>query len=353
MIFSRLPLLYYIILFLTLLMPIVALAVIQNDSLSHEKQIVFLEKQVKQHPRSAELHAQLAQAYFDQLMHSRDLDVIVKVEAALADSFSVQPNLKAFVVKARLSNYRHQFVEAKQWANKAKQVTPQDTVVTAILTEALLGLGETHAAEKLLRDSTHEDFNIWASRGQLYAQKHAFDKAAYAFEQAGIAAKQQHTPSRALWALVNQAGMYLDSDRPQQAKPLLEKAQAMDANDFLLQVHWMEYFIAHQQHDKAYRLAVTLLAQQVDPYLEAHAFTLAKSLGKHSQAKQHFERAEAYYLKAIQRDEVFTLGALARLYCDAGLQLKRARQLAHQNMHYKRDPLAHETVQSTEHCALN
>ena len=46
----------------------------------------------------------------------------------------------------------------------------------------------------------------------------------------------------------------------------------------------------------------------------------------------------------VPAGQIYTLEGLARLYCDAGIQLDRALGLAQQNLNFKRDIEAHKAV---------
>lgn len=58
----------------------------------------------------------------------------------------------------------------------------------------------------------------------------------------------------------------------------------------------------------------------------------------------HFTVAEKGYRVPIKAKEIFTLGSLAQLYCDAGTRLDEALALARRNLEYKKDREATDTL---------
>ena len=84
--------------------------------------------------------------------------------------------------------------------------------------------------------------------------------------------------------------------------------------------------------------------ERADPELDGRAFLVARALGDEERARRHFEAAERGFRVAIDAGEVYTLGALARLYCDAGVRLDAALGLARRNLEYRRDIEAKATL---------
>ena len=63
-----------------------------------------------------------------------------------------------------------------------------------------------------------------------------------------------------------------------------------------------------------------------------------------ARAAHHFRLAERGFMEAIDAGEVYTLGALARLYTAADVELDLAADYARRNLLYKKDDLARRTL---------
>ena len=120
---------------------------------------------------------------------------------------------------------------------------------------------------------------------------------------------------------------------------------AGEPEDRLLRIHQAELQQKSGELSRALSLYVALLEESEDPFLNARAFILAQTLDRPVQAKHHFERAESEFLMAIATGEVYTLGALARLYTAANVKLDAALELARLNLQYKRDREARAVLQ--------
>jgi len=92
----------------------------------------------------------------------------------------------------------------------------------------------------------------------------------------------------------------------------------------------------------------SILGDDPDPAIEARAFVVASRLGREESAARHFAAAEQGLERPLGAGEVYTLGALARLYADAGRNLDRALALAKENLRWKRDREAFAALQAVE-----
>ena len=92
--------------------------------------------------------------------------------------------------------------------------------------------------------------------------------------------------------------------------------------------------------DRSLAIYEAVLRGHGDPDLHRQAYAIAKKLGKKGVAQRHFDAAEAGFVAPLKGGEVYTLEGMARLYCEAGVHLTAARDLARRNLRTKRDASA-------------
>jgi hypothetical protein len=91
-----------------------------------------------------------------------------------------------------------------------------------------------------------------------------------------------------------------------------------------------------------------VLANADDATVHAAAARIARSVGDSERAERHYVAARAVFQRAIDAGEFYTLGALARLYADAGVELDEAAKLARAHAEIVRDAESLELVERIE-----
>ncbi|MCH8243139.1 MAG: tetratricopeptide repeat protein, partial [Planctomycetes bacterium] len=262
------------------------------------------------------MYAQLAEAYLQKARDTHDPTLLRKARKNLRRSIEIQPNFHAFKIFTALCNFSHRFEEALVWGARAAEGSPGDTAVTAMLVEASLGLGRYAAAKKLLPPNGAEppDFYAAFSQARWLASQDRVDQAVDAFRKAARFARADHDRELVAYCWVSAAGILLDAGKPDRAREHLVKASTLDPCNVELQIHKAELLEADGQISEALLLYAKVIAISNNAEVHARAFALAKRLGEDLRAQKHFKAAEDGFLKALQAGEVYTLGALARLY---------------------------------------
>lgn len=324
----------------------------ENAPSKADEQIKFYIDKISQSPKNYPSYALLANAYLDKTRETGDPQYLAEARKSVEKSMEIQPNYQAMKTAAMIANYSHRFSDAVIWAEKAAQGSPEglqlDSEVSAILIEAYLGLGQTEKAEKVLDDLTAvgkkpDDFFIAVSRGHLYTAGNKTDEAVKAFEAAADFAEKQNARDLVVWANVMAAGCLLDSSRTAEAKPYLEKAEQLVPENKLLQIHRAELLLAENRPQEALEKYEDLLKSGDDPEIHRQAFLVAQQLNQNESAEKHFRSAVQGFQKIIASGEIYTLGPLAQVYCDADRNLAAAERLARQNLEYKMDNEARKT----------
>ena len=311
-----------------------------------DERICYYARKVADHPRLYPAHALLGAAYLDKARDTPDPVWLAKARTALNRSMDIQPSFQAFKTMTAVSNFAHRFEDALKWGKRAAKAYPADTEVTALLVEAHMGLGQYEEARKLLPHSgkTPDDFYTAAALGNWLVSQRRHDEAASSFQIASTLAQAAGVQELVVWAEVSTAGVFIDSHRLEPARLHMERAGALDARNVRLRLHQAELLGAEGNHMDALAIHEALLKERNDPEIHRKAFVLARQLGQRSKAQLHFDAAEEGFQRAIDASEIYTLGALAQLYCDAEVKLQQALALAERNLQYKRDLEAQETV---------
>jgi tetratricopeptide (TPR) repeat protein len=291
-------------------------------------------------------HALLGSAYFDKARAINDPSLLADAERSLRRSLEIQPNFAALKLLAATANYRHRFEEALDWAARAAEAAPSDASIVAMRVEAHLALGQIDEARKLVEPLTVAEGNFYltAARGHVLLADAHRDEAMQLFLKAAEIAEQQKFKTLAVWAKVRAAGVLIDSDQAERARPWLQAAAKLDPSDRFLRIHQIEVLEAQGEPAAALEAYEELLNEQADGELHRRAFVLAKGLQREQTARRHFDSADKLWQTPLDAGEVYTLEGLAGLYCDAHVHLDKARLLAERNLKFKRDEAAHEML---------
>ena len=310
-----------------------------------DQRIDYYNQKLVKHPTLFAVYVQLAAAYMEKARATNDPQWLKLAETNLEKSLKIQSNFEALKGMTALYDFRHRFAEALRWAERTKP-GPEETDVIALMVEARLGLGETEIAAQLLPplDSQPKEFYTAASMAAVLKAQGRYNEAHAMFLKAEQFALAQKITSVAVWARTNAAGMLIDSGQAAKALPDLEAATAMQKDNPELRLHWAEYHEALDEPAKAYEILEALTKESAHPAYHHRAYKLARKLGDKAAAKRHLAAAEQNYRLPLKAKEIYTLGSLAQLYCDAGTRLNEALKLAQRNLEYKRDKEATDAL---------
>jgi len=305
-----------------------------------DARIRFYTRKIEKSPRLYPVYVQLANAYLEKARATSDPFWLAEARLAVARSTAIGGTYEAFVTSARIACYAHRFEDAIRWARRAQGANPLEPDVAAILVEAYAALGADAEARALLppEGSAPTDFRTAAALAGCLGSEGRYPDAARAYDAAAGLARTRGAREATLWAEVMAAGALLDGGRPDLARPRLDAARRRDPGDLLLRLHDAECLEAERRPREALAVYERLLDERpADPEIHARAWALSRALGEDGLARRHFEAAERAFRRPLAAREVYTLGALARLYCDAGVRLDEALSLAEENLLYRHD----------------
>lgn len=310
------------------------------------KKIAYYKRKIADYSRHYPAHTMLGAAYLERARESGDPADIELARQSVRKSIEIQPSFQAFKTYALIEGFAHRFEESLSWAEKASLAavySEPDSELVAIMTDAYLGLGRDNEAEKLVESIREKDFFTSAARGQLFKAQGEKDQAAAAFQDAARFARMQDAGKAEAWAEVMTAGVWLDAGEPDKALRYLDQAARIFPNDKQIIIHRGEYYLARNDADRAARLYETLLRSSDDPVVHHRLFKIERSRGNGDSAQKHFKKAEYGFRKALAGGEINTLGSLAQLLCDAGVDHEEALKLSEKNLRFKKDKEARAT----------
>ena len=321
-----------------------------------ERRIRFYTGKIERYPRLYPVYVQLANAYFQKAMLTSDPVWLALARNSLERSVAIVETHEAQVTMARIANYAHRFDGALRWGRRAlpgpqSRETP-DPGVVAVLVEAHSALGQYDEARALLpRDGAAPDFFTAIAHAGWFASQRRFREASVAYDAAAELARESHAAKA--WAHAMAGGMLIDAGDPELARPHLDAARRADASSVQLRLHEAEYLESTRDYGKALTVYRSLLTERPgDPDLHARAYKCAAALGQRSDARRHFDAAAGGFRQALDAGEVYSLGALAQLYAEAGVNLDEAAALAERNLQFRRDHEGRSTL-ARVHAARN
>lgn len=120
------------------------------------QRITAAQRRLVDFPEDIETWAELGASYVEQARITADPSYYPRAEGALMKSLELQEenNFLAMTGMGALSNARHEFVEATDWARKSLDINPAGSTAWGVLADALHQLGEyeeaTAAIQKML-----------------------------------------------------------------------------------------------------------------------------------------------------------------------------------------------------------
>ena len=304
-----------------------------------DQRIAFYTKKLEQHPRLFAVYAQLAAAYLDKAREDLNPKWLKLADESLDKSIKIYPSFDAYKGLLITNAYRHRFAVARMWGEKAHRLFREDHEVVAVLVESDLGLGDIASARKRMAEFSGETevFHLAVAMANILKAEGKYDEARAMFLKAEKLAQIQGFTPLIVWSRTNAAGMLIDSGRAKEARADLDAATAIGKGDPILRLHWSEYDEGIGETAKALWIVESMLEDANNPSLHARAYKLANKLGDKQSAQAHFAVAEKAYLGALDAGEIYPMGAIAQLYCDADVHLDKALDYATRNLEFKRD----------------
>ncbi|HYC01174.1 MAG TPA: hypothetical protein VEC57_18710 [Candidatus Limnocylindrales bacterium] len=326
--------------------------------------IAFAEQRLAAAPSLHPAMNELALAYLDKAKATFDPAWVKKAREMTDRSLAVQETFEALRARMMIESYAHRFEEAARFGQRAAAASANgsadpDPEIRAGLVEIHLALGRNEDAERYVpsQKAAAEQLEAAWARAQWEMARGDAAEAARLWTQAIALGHRARSAQHAGWAAVAAAQANLARGDLAAAAASIEQARTLlhepETSASFASAH-AQLLSAQHQDDRA--LAVlerALTARPRHGELHRQAFAVARRLARSEAARQHFVAAESAYRAVIDAGEAYTIGALARLYLDAGEKLEEAKALAFRNLEMRRDPEAHRLAQQAAAAAAD
>lgn len=256
--------------------------------------IADLQEQLEEQPADAEGWASLGGAYVEQARVTADPSYYPKAEGALEKSLELEEenNVAALSGYGALSNARHDFDAAADYARQAQDVNPQNPTSWGVLADALIQLGDydgaTAAAQQMLdlrpglASYSRASYDL-----ELHGEK---DRAVETME---LALQGAYAPADVAFCTYYLGQLAYNDGDLEEATKQFERGLAAVPDDPTLLAGRARVYAAQGEEELATKTFDRVVAARPLPdYLVEYGFYL-DSLGRTSEADEQFATVEA------------------------------------------------------------
>ena len=187
--------------------------------LSIDAQIQSLQDRLRSNPEDWQSYSQLGLAYLQKAREVGDPSYYQKVEEVLNKSLSRQPDDYAAVSgMGALALARHQFNEALEWGERARQINPDRAYAYGVIADAQIELGQYPEAVDTLQAmvNLHPDMSSYARISYL-RELHGDNSGALEMMQSAVDAGTPNSESTA-WTRTQLSNLYFNMGDLEQAE---------------------------------------------------------------------------------------------------------------------------------------
>jgi tetratricopeptide (TPR) repeat protein len=189
-----------------------------RTSASTDAQIQSLQTQLRKHPNDWQSYSQLGLAYLQKARETGDPTYYQKTEEALDKALSFQPDDYASVsTKGALALARHDFGDALEWGERAKQINPNRTFAYGVIADAQIELGRYDEAIETLQSMVdlRPDISSY-SRISYLRELHGDTQGALEMMQLAVDSGTPNSENTA-WVRTQLANLYFNTGNVDQA----------------------------------------------------------------------------------------------------------------------------------------
>ncbi len=283
----------------------------------------FLEKRTSSDPDDFIAWAQLAESCLQRLRETGDDQWLKKARKAANASLKAAPaksNPGGLGASARVALAEHRFAEARSMAEQFAKLAPGKTPPLMILADALLELGDSSGAEKIIAQL--EELNApalltQARRARICRLAGKLDDAVDHYEEARSAAIEARVDYWVAWADVQLGEVEFARGDWDKAEVHYRAALAKQPRWWVAREHLAELRAAQERDDEALEIYQELVTSEPRPELlqavgDLHLFRL-----RPKEAKLWHDRALAGYKKSVADGSVAMFHHLAGFYSDS------------------------------------
>jgi tetratricopeptide (TPR) repeat protein len=200
-------------------------------ALGDESTIARLQSRIRRNPDDTEAYALLGHGLLQQIRETGDVSLYSQAEQAFDEALKRDPQqLDALLGHGALALSRHQFTEALEWGERAREVNPYRAQVYGIIGDAQIELGRYEAATESIQQmvDTRPDLSSY-SRVSYVRELYGDTQGAIEAMELAVSAGGPATENT-LWTQVQLGHLHFNSGDLQQAEVAYRKALAVRAD---------------------------------------------------------------------------------------------------------------------------
>ncbi len=198
---------------------------VPKSNASVDKYISELQYQVQGNSNSTSLYCKLGAAYLQKARETSDPTYYSRAEENLLKANELSDkNFEAMYQLGTLSLARHNFEEAIEWGNKAKEINPYNSAIRGVIFDALIETGKYDEAERTLQEMVDlkPDLNAY-SRISYYRELRGDIEGAITAMRTAIKCGGPNAENTA-WCRVQLGNLYLNQQQLDSAEAQYQTA---------------------------------------------------------------------------------------------------------------------------------
>lgn len=313
-----------------------------------DKSIEFFSRRIEGKPSDVANRIALGRLYLRKAAEQDDFASFTKAEEVLSQAVKNNPNhLSAMTYLAKALIARHDFAAALQLANKVLSRRPANPVALSIQGDCELELGRYQHAEKTYQKllSVERSGATIARQAHLHELMGKPDKAIRLLEEALQDAEQTGLSDENLaWYDFRLGVMHRNRGDLDRAEAFLKSALARKSNyapavSSLAAVHALQGKL-----DESIKLYEHAIETYGEPPMMWGLGDVYAFQGNKEKAKQWYNETDKAMAEEAKTAATAHFREVARFYCDTDRHLKKALQLAQQDLKMREDLFAYDTL---------
>ena len=310
-----------------------------------DDQIQFYQQKVKANPKDVVPYNQLAYAYIRKVRATADQSYNSLAEKLLTQALKMEPNnYEALVYLALVHMSQHRFSDARVFALKAIDASPEDSDAYGVLGDALFELG-------LYNECADAYQKLMDLRPSTAAYSRAFYYRRLTGDVAGATTmmiKAYHSadfrdPENVAWCLLQLGNLSFNSGRLDEAEKIYQRALDALPNYFNALAAMAKVKAAQGKTDLAISLYEKAIAIVPMPDFVSSLGDLYASLGNTKEAEKQYQLVEYIGLISKANQEVYNR-QLALFYADHDRKLDEALALAQSEIEIRKDIYGYDAL---------
>lgn len=310
-----------------------------------DEQVQFYQQKVKANPKDVALYNQLAYTYIRKVRATADQTYNNLAEKLLTQALQMeQNNYEALVYLALVHMSQHRFSDAREFALKAIDASPEDSDAYGVLGDALFELGQyedcADAYQKLmdLRPSTAAYSRAFYYRRITGDLEGAASMMIKAYQSADF-----RDPENVAWCLLQLGNLSFGSGRLDEAEKIYQRALDALPNYFNGLAAMAKVKAAQNKPEEAISLYEKAIAIVPMPDFVSSLGDLYASLGNSKEAEKQYQLVEYIGLISKANQEVYNR-QLALFYADHDRKLEEALVLAQSEIEIRKDIYGYDAL---------